>query len=223
MPAIRMSTLVSRKKKPSTKKIGRATTTHTIGVTVRFTFGTVLSMRRLMTSNCPMLTVQQAMMDAIESRLRFRLEAQRQSCGHRRQYQAGADDEGGGKGKIHPSERPRQAVLRFRQRQHGQAGHAENEGDDVDRGTTIGKEQSGTSADQGNDSGGADGEQPGRQRHAAGGSVVVRQRYWGMKRTRDDGKPMQDRVPAITAMTQTHTKMPNSSGPIQRAISTWLT
>ncbi len=48
-------------------------------------------------------------------------------------------------------------------------------------------------------------------------------RYWGMKRTREEGKPMQDRVPAMTAMTQTQTKMPNSSGPIQRAMRTWLT
>ena len=36
-------------------------------------------------------------------------------------------------------------------------------------------------------------------------------------------KPKQDRLPAITIVTQTSTKMPYSKLPIQRASSTWLT
>ncbi len=129
----------------------------------------------------------------------------------------------GVKREIDPPERARQAILRFRQRQHGQAGHAQNERDDVDRRACVG-ENHGSGAPISATTVAV----PTANRRAV--KVMPRvdasspaSLYCGTKRTSDEGKPIQDRVPAMTAMTHTHTKMPNSSGPIQRAMRTWLT
>ena len=54
-------------------------------------------------------------------------------------------------------------------------------------------------------------------------AIMPRSRYSGMKRMTEVWKPRQARLPTMTIVTQTRTKMPYSNEPIQRAISTWLT